>query len=556
MLSTVSFVSNDYLEENLSPAPAGDSLAYLPDYVRALLDPDVFPNAPSRVELVQTHISYVFLTDDRAYKTKKPVDFGFIKQIDLETRHQFCLREVELNRRLAPNVYRAVVPIVMREHGVYAIGDSDSASDSEIVEWAVDMVRLPDDRTLAAMIDADLVPVNLVQLLVAEIIEFHDSATVVTNNPTFAGAAATREWWRREYSEASSFVGDTWPAADHLKLIAYISSILDSESVLFDQRLSRKCVVEGHGDLHAVHVYQIDGEIVIVDCIEFNEQFHFRYLDVGYEIGFLAMDLEARGRPDLSDEFVGRYVSSVGDETLSVLQPLHRAFRAFVRGKVESIGSKAEEVSAEQRSELAESARGYFSLASNIIERVSQPIVVILAGVSGSGKSTVGAALAARIGAAYVSSDVVRKQLIGLTPRMHVPADQISHVYGDEMSARTYEVMRQRTVEHLSLKRPVVLDATHSRRREREAALEVARLAKVPALIVELRVPEESARMRINHRETDSLTTSDATFAIYPEQVATFEKIDDSEGANLVLDASGKLNAVVDNIVSSLPQVR
>ena len=179
-------MSNDYLEEHLSPARAGDdSFAYLPDYVQALLDPNVFPNTTSRVELIQTHISYVFLTDDRVYKTKKPVDFGFINQINLETRHQFCLREVELNRRLAPNVYRGIVPVVMREQGIYAIGDSDSASDSEIVEWAVDMARLPDDRTLAAMIDADIVPVNLVQLLVAEIIEFHDSATVVTNNPTF-----------------------------------------------------------------------------------------------------------------------------------------------------------------------------------------------------------------------------------------------------------------------------------------------------------------------------------------------------------------------------------
>ena len=183
-------------------------------------------------------------------------------------------------------------------------------------------------------------------------------------------------------------------------------------------------------------------------------------------------------------------------------------------------------------------------------------MVVILAGVSGSGKSTVGAALAARIGAAYVSSDVVRKQLVGLSPRMHVPADQISDVYADEMHARTYEVMRQHTVEHLSLKRAVVLDATHSLRRERRAALEVARLAKVPALVVELRVPEEAALARIRERETDPLTTSDATSTVYADQVTTFEKIDNSEGANLVLDASRELGAIVDSIINSLFRAR
>src|SRR5690606_8880733 len=135
-------------------------------------------------------------------------------------------------------------------------------------------------------------------------------------------------------------------------------------------------------------------DLVIVDCIEFTDWFHFRYLDAGYDLAFLAMDLEAAGHPELGDEVAGRYIAAANDETMGVLQPLHRAFRAFVRGKVESIGSQAPEVSPAQRSALFESAAGYFTLAAEYTRRSAAPCIVVLCGLSGTGKSTVGGTLA------------------------------------------------------------------------------------------------------------------------------------------------------------------
>ena len=321
----------------------------IPEYVRALLDPAAYPHAPAGIELRQTHISWVFLAADVVYKTKKPVDFGFISQLDAETRERFCHAELRLNRRLAPGVYLGVVPIVRTPDGRYAV-EGDPAT-GEVVEHAVKMRRLPDARTLDRLLAAGAAPADLAERLARRLIAFHESAAVVENDPDFAGASAERAWWAREYGEAAGFIGDTWRPDDAAATRAFIEDTLDRDAALFDERLASGRVIEGHGDLRAAHVYLLDdgpedadpaGEaITIVDCIEFNEQFHFRYLDAGYDVAFLAMDLEALGHPDLGDELAGRYLAAAGDETLGPLQPLHRAYRAFVRGKVESIGARA-----------------------------------------------------------------------------------------------------------------------------------------------------------------------------------------------------------------------
>ncbi len=531
--------------------------AALPEYVRALLDPAAYPHAPAGVELRQTHISWVFLAGDLVYKTKKPVDFGFISQIEAETRERFCHAELRLNRRLAPGVYRGVVPIVRMPDGRHAAEGDPSAG--EVVEHAVKMRRLPDDRTLERLLAAGEAPSDLAERLARRLIAFHESAAVVPNDPDFAGAPAERAWWAREYGEAAPFIGDTWRPEDAAATRAFIEDTLDRDAALFDERLAAGRVIEGHGDLRAAHVYLLgddaDEAITIVDCIEFNEQFHFRYLDAGYDVAFLAMDLEALGHADLGDELAGRYLAAAGDETLGLLQPLHRAYRAFVRGKVESIGARAPETPEEQARALAASAARFFRLAASYAERRAAPQLVALSGLPASGKSTGAATLACRVGAAYLSSDVVRKQLAGIDPRERVREEWRAGLYSPEMTERTYEELRARAARLLRGGRAVVLDAMHGRRSERDAVRALAAEHGAPATIAELRIDDATAHARIAGREDDPLRTSDATWAVYEAQRDGFEPIAPDEAPRLALDATRPPAALAREIADALAGV-
>ena len=532
-----------------------EELAALPEYVRALLRPEAYPHRPSEVTLTQTHLSYVFLAGDLVYKTKKPVDFGFVQQLALATREQFCRNEVTLNRRLAPDVYLDVAAVVRRTDGTVVV--DVSPSEGEVVEWAVKMRRLPEGATLDVLVREGKAPYDIASRLVSRLVPFHDAARRVTPDPTFAGAAGVRAWWTRESGEAAGFVGSTWRVEDADALRLFVAETLEREGAVFDERLVAGRVVEGHGDLQAKHVYVLGprtADIVIVDCIEFSEWFQFRYQDVGYDLAFLAMDLEAQGDRTLADELVGRYMASTQDETLPLLQPLHRAFRAFVRGKVESIGAHAAEVPAAQRAALAESAARYFRLASTYAERRVAPCLVVLCGPSGTGKSTIGGALASRIGAVMISSDAVRKRLAGLDPHTRVPEEFRSGLYSPEMTQRTYEEMRRRATEHLAAGHPVVLDATHSQTDERRAAVALARAAGVPVVIVALTLSDDAALARIEQRQVGTLTTSDATPEVYRRQVEQFEPPRQAEGPLLVVDAADDVSALVERIAEGLPR--
>ncbi|MCY3656950.1 MAG: AAA family ATPase [Chloroflexi bacterium] len=533
----------------------------LPEYVRALLRPDAYPSPPPDVELRQTHVSYVFLAGDVVYKTKKPVDFGFIDQVAPERREAFCHAEVRLNRRLAPDVYLGVGPIVRHPDGRIAVlaAGEPPPGDAEVVEWCVQMRRLPDDRTLRELLPAGEAPPRVAEHVVRQLIAFHEAAEVVESDPDFAGAAGDAAWWEREYGETEGFIGSTWAAGNAAATRNFVASELEREWALFDARLADGRVIEGHGDLRADHVYVLDDtgeDLAIVDCIEFSEWYHFRYLDAGYDIAFLAMDLEALGFAELGDEIAGRYIAASGDETMGVLQPLHRAFRAFVRGKVESIGAHAPEVSEEQRAALAESAAQFFHLAASFGERRAEPAVVVMCGLPATGKSTVAGTLASRIGAAYVSSDIVRKQLAGIDPRERADEAFRAGLYSPEMTERTYTELRRHVREHLDAGRAVVIDAMHGRASEREAARALTAEHGVPCLVAELHLDEATARARIAGREDDPLRTSDATEDVYALQRDRFEPVGGGEGPSITLDASRPPGALARDVAEALAGLR
>ncbi|MYH41197.1 MAG: AAA family ATPase [Chloroflexi bacterium] len=535
----------------------------LPAWVRDLCDPRAYAHRPDSVELVQTHISYVFLAGELVYKAKKPVDFGFIEQLSLRRREHFCREEVRINERLAPGVYRGVVPIVRIPGGRHVVDPPAhglSARTGTVVEWAVEMERLPDERTLARLLEAGSADPATPELLARTLLGFHRAAAQAPGGADFAGARAERSWWERERDEALPNIGGTWDPDDASETMGFIDEALRREAVLFDERAVSGRVVEGHGDLQARHIYLLPDasggapRVLAVDGIEFNEGYRFRYVDVGYDIAFTAMDLESLGHGALGDELVGRYIAGSADEALGVLQPLHRCQRAFIRGKVESLGARAEEIPPADRERLRASAARYFALSAACARRRAPKALILVCGLPGTGKSVLAGTVAGRLGCAYLSSDAIRRGLASLDASPSGRAG--TALYGREMTERTYGELRRRAAAHLRAGRAVVVDATHASSAHRAEARRAAAAASAPALTVELRLSERAALDRIASGRADPLRLSDADEAVYRLQRDRFEPLGADEGPLLGLDAGGAPGALASRVAEAIAAAR
>jgi len=541
MMSSISN-SNDIFHSN----------QVLPDYVNALLNPETYDFDVNEITLIQTHISYVFLTGERVYKTKKPVNFGFINQLDLKQRHKNCIQEIELNKRLAPDIYTNIVTIAKSRSGEFKIFTDNIKEDFIIVEYAVEMKQLPSKAILGNILEKGTVPKEFSRQFAELLLDFHSKNSSQNSTIKFAGESAMKNWWVRESQEASKFIGSTWNPKEAEEFNETIQKFLKQNTELLNNRTRQGNIVEGHGDLHSMHVYLLDEKIVIVDCIEFNDWFNFRILDKGYDIAFIAMDLEARGFPEIGDDIVGRYIVASGDETLPVLQPLHRAFRAFVRGKVESIESQQIGIPTKQKREKAKSASEYFSLATKLIGKGKEPVLVLMCGLSGTGKSTIGSQLCARIGAAYLSSDIVRKKIADLPLYGKISRQQRDEIYSAKMTEQTYRNMREKAEQYIQKGYSVILDATYTNILDRKKVLDIARKYNYKTLIIDLKTTESEALSRIAYRMFDHLNVSDATSAIYRGQVEQLVPITEKEGTVMVIENNDSPYKIVQQIIQKI----
>jgi aminoglycoside phosphotransferase family enzyme/predicted kinase len=510
----------------------------LPAPIRAMLRPEMYAHAPATVELVQTHISYVLLAGTEVYKVKKPVRFSFLDFSTLERRHHFCREEVRLNRRLAPDVY----------HGLVAIcpaGDTFRLApegETDAVEYAVHMRRLRAERMLDTLLDRGAVTATMIDAVARRLAAFHRAADAGPDVAANGDTAAILAILEDNYVGVRPFRGVALPSGDDDAIQAFARDFLRQHEPLFRRRQAQHRVRECHGDLHTEHVC-FDPEPVIFDCIEFSRQ--FRYCDTASEIAFLAMDLDYHDHPDLARHLVSAYATYANDPDLPRLVPFYQCYRAYVRGKVDSLKSAEEEVEPREREQARRSARRHFALAYRYSWAYRCGLVVI-AGLSGSGKSAIATALQARTGLAHINSDVLRKQLAGVAADTPMPAAYAAGLYTPAHSARTYEAMLGAARDDLGAGHGVILDATFQRRADRDAARAVAAACGVPFVLLECRCTDEEVRQRIAQRQRAGASPSDADWAVYLEQQRRFEPIapDEAEG-HFRLDATGPLNRAV-----------
>ncbi len=330
------------------------------ELVRELLRPNIYPEPTKKVELVQTHISFIFICDEFVYKVKKPVNFGFLDFTILEKRKYYCNQEIKLNKRLSPDTYLGVVSIT--EEGETLAVDGPG----QTVEYAVKMKRIPLEKLMLTLLKKGELTKEMVEAVAKKLAMFHESAENSPEIDGFGTVEIAKKNTDENFEQTEKYIGKSINREQFDVIKEYTSSFYEKNRNLFEKRIADKRIRDCHGDLHMEHIC-LDDPIIIFDCIEFNER--FRYSDVAADIAFLAMDLDYHEQEELSDTLIEAYVGQSGDRELGRLLDFYKTYRAYVRGKVISFRLDDPNISQEDKEEALRLASRYFELAARYAKR-------------------------------------------------------------------------------------------------------------------------------------------------------------------------------------------
>jgi aminoglycoside phosphotransferase family enzyme/predicted kinase len=492
----------------------------LPALIQQMLQPEFYPHPVVQpIQLLQTHVSYVLLTGDYAYKVKKPVNFGFLDFSTLEKRQHFCQEELRLNQRGAAELYLEVVPIVQTDQGFQLGGGG------EPVEYGVKMQQFPAGTLFSDLFDQGQLTEELLERLAKELARFHAKGAIDDHIRSFGEVAQIRQAFDENYDQTQGYIGGPQIQEQFDQTRQYSDRLFAEKAELFASRVQHDWIRECHGDVHLRNIALWNDKILLFDCIEFNEP--FRFVDTMFDIAYIIMDLDARDRPDLSNRFLNAYIEQMGDwEGLQVL-PLYLSRQSYVRAKVTSFLLNDPTIPDAVKQEAQATASRYYRLAW---EYTRSPLgkaseahagqIFLTAGLSGSGKSTVARQLARQIGAVHLRSDAIRKHLAG------IPLDERGGeaLYTAEMTQKTYDRLLNLGIILASQGYPVILDAKYDRQSFRQAVIEAVAQANHSAnlncqpltlQILHCDVPLEIRQQWIRDRQGD---VSDATIDLLPKQ--------------------------------------
>lgn len=486
----------------------------IPAHVQAMLAPGFFGHPAPRIELLQTHASFVVLTGTYAYKLKKPVNFGFLDYSTVEKRKHFCGEELRLNRRFAPELYLEV-HCIKPQGGGFALAPADD--DAGAVDYCVRMVEFPQEALMSRLAAQGSLPLAPMEALMRSVAAAHAAAPAHTALPF---AARVRKVVDGNYDVGERFAGTLFDSGALARIRAFTDGLFETLADVLPARGQGGRVRECHGDLHSKNLVLLGERFVAFDCIEFADD--YRIIDVMAELAFFVMDLEELGFAADANRCLNEYLERSGDWPGVQVLPLYLCYRAFVRAKINALTSADANVPAEERERAAGAARKYFDLAASYADRYGRRQAVTLTlmyGHSGSGKSTVARQLAAKSGAIHIRSDAVRKHLAGVSLDA-APGAPAAGLYAPAQTAQTYARLAELAVAALRAGFPVVLDARYPTLTLRAEALRAAKEAGVPARIVVCAAPRDDLAARIQGRAGD---ISDATAALLDRQEAEAE---------------------------------
>lgn len=488
-------------------------------------------------QLIETHISWVFLDGQFVYKVKKPVDFGFLDFRHLEQRRAACEREVELNRRLTNDVYLGVVPITRDSAGLHSI-----AGEGTVVDYAVHMIQLSDASRLdvalqssdaavpSATVERSSPPcsaseaawnVQIVRRLALRLAQFHASATSNAEVAEFGSVKRVRTNVQENFAQTRDHILQ-FVSPEHAQQLERLQlKFLSENQSLFSQRVQAGRIRDGHGDLRLEHVYLADAGFQILDCIEFNDR--FRYADVCADIAFLTMDLRHQDMTDLAEAFLATYAQASGDYDMYALVDFYESYRALVRAKIQSFLVADQTGDARLGQDARREARRYY-LQALLAERppLVAPVVVAVGGLIASGKSHTSELISQILHCPVIDSDRTRKQLFAGQVSQTTGHGHFEGMYSAAATDQVYDEVCRRARVVLDSGRSVVLDASFRTRQQRARLLDLCKSPGRCLLFVECQAPEATLRARLAQRETQP-SISDARNDLLEDFTRSYE---------------------------------
>lgn len=488
--------------------------------IEALKKPKNYPHSITRITLIETHISWVFLTGEYVYKIKKPINLGFLDFSSLEKRHQYCDLELALNKRLAPNYYLQVIPIT----GSYSqpvLNGKDCP-----IEYAVKMRQFPQQAQLDRMLAENKLNFHHMDLLAKKISEFHQQIQVANQNHSYGELTHIHTPVLNCFSDILNHLHNVKDIKRVNELKNWSEKKFLNLRNVFLQRKNQGFIRECHGDLHLRNIAITDEEVIAFDGIEFSED--IRWNDVMSEIAFLIMDLQDHGQTALASHFLNGYLESTGDYSGLLVMRYYLLYRAVVRAMISCIRLEQKNLSADDIKTEKENFQGYINLAENYTKQ-TKPKFFITHGLSGSGKSTTSEKVMQDFSAIRIRSDVERKRLCGINETTREGKGVQQGIYTQSTSEKTYLYLAGLAEMLLTAGFSVIVDAAFLRFEQRTIFFELAKKNKVNLTILTCDVELKTIRKRITKRSAEDTDVSDAGLDVLEYQINHLDPLTEQE---------------------------
>lgn len=505
----------------------GPDMDILPRLLERLQEPDRFAHPVEKFELIETHISYVLLTGSYAYKFKKPINLGFLDFSTLEKRRFYCHEELRLNKRLAPALYDSVVTITGSADGPHINGAGP------LLDYAVRMLQFPSANRMDHVCERGELTTAHIDQLADDLAAFHRRAPAASCGSIQGTAATIGARVLQNFEQIRQHCDDTTVVQKLDSLLSW--SQAKQTDLLEDLTLRQRegWIRECHGDLHLANCALIDGRVVMFDALEFAED--LRWIDPLNEIAFLYMDLGQRGYKHLARRFLSRYLENANDYQSLTLLPYYLVYRAMVRAKVAAIEAHQQRKDVTRRNQADRQLSDYLDCAMAYSKPPAQSPLILLHGLSGSGKSWLAQQLVETLGTICIRSDVERKRLLGLGPEASTRSGVAEGAYSADITTKVYRRLYALSYPVLDAGLPVLIDATCLRHRQRTPFQQLAQIVGCPFVILSVQAPDDILRSRILTRSQQEQDASEATLAVLVHQQTIAEPFTLAEQPHVIV---------------------